>query len=112
MNKFTTLSNRDNSIIFKWDDEQQEISVHAKFNILNKEEPLEYVIGNENGMFEMYNDCKLLKQFLYRTLTDVDIIFENKIRGIEELRILIYFIDNGYIELYQLAREKWINFII
>mgnify|MGYP003442853462 FL=1 len=81
-------------------------------NILNKEEPLEYVIGNENGMFEMYNDCKLLKQFLYRTLTDVDIIFENKIRGIEELRILIYFIDNGYIELYQLAREKWINFII
>ena len=112
MHKFTTLSNRDNSIIFKWDDEQQEISVHAKFNILNKEVPLEYVIGNENGMFEMYNDCKLLKQFLYRTLTDVDIIFENKIRGIEELRILIYFIDNGYIELYQLAREKWINFII
>lgn len=112
MNKFTTLSNRDNSIIFKWDDEQQEISVHAKFKILNKEEPLEYIIGNQNGMFEMYNDCKLLKQFLYRTLTDVDIIFENKIGSIEELRILIYFIDNGYIELYQLAKEKWINFII
>ena len=107
MERFTTLSNKDSSIIFKWDDEFKEMTVHSKFIVLNNEYPLEYIMKGVQGMYDMYEKCKLLKQFFYRTLTDVDVIFENKINDVGELRYLIYFIDKGYIELYEMAKEKW-----
>jgi hypothetical protein len=63
MERFTTLSNKDSSIIFKWDDEFKEMTVHSKFIVLNNEYPLEYIMKGVQGMYDMYEKCKLLKQF-------------------------------------------------
>ena len=111
MTNFTTLPNKDNSIVFKRDNENGEMSVHATFNILSRKEPIEYIIGSIEGMYNMYEQCKLLQQFSYRTLKDVEIIFNGKLTAVDDLRFLIYFIDNNYIELYEQAKEKWPIFI-
>jgi hypothetical protein len=111
MNKFTTLSNRDSSIVFKWDDEKQEMKVKARFIIYSKENPLDYIIESIEGMYDMYNKCKLLQQFSDRTIQDIIVILNHKIKYVDELHILFLFIDNGYIQLYEQAKEKWAVYI-
>lgn len=107
MTTTNTLTNDNNTIVFTLDNTTQKIKVHGKFNIKSNTEPLEYIITNMTGMYEMYDKCKLLKQFYDRTIEDIIIIFNRKVKYLSELHMLFFFIDNGYIELYEKARKKW-----